>query len=1160
MKNTPQRLFIASISFSILLVLSISVVVDAYPSSQQLVLSPIGSISSNNDQASDDQLLTNQINRAGGHVSNWSAVLDGATDVSTIVINGDHYVAVAVDEGKGLQLLNITNPSNILVAANKITTRSGFLLDSVKSVETITVGDKHYAVVAGYNAAAALDITNPHFIPEYGLGKVELKYFKDTLLLQPTDVSLIDVDSDHYAVATSFGSGGIQILNVTNPKYIKPLGNLNDNDNLIMKGNKGVDTVTIGSNHYAVVASYIESGIQILDITNPKNIIPTDNISMKTHDEVLLKRLNDVSVVNIGTSYYALTAGYTGVMILDITDPYDIDVVSRITDNSTLTLKNSNHIHTFTLDLTHYAMISSDEGVQILDITDPANPIIVTNIVDDDSLILASPKGIDTVVIDTHMYAIISSFGDDGIQIFRISHVYDGTQQPNPVKVEPVENEPSLQLSEPPTANAGNDQAVARSSSVTLDGSGSSDSSNRSLTYSWEQTSGTDVTLTGADTATPTFTAPTTSEDLVFTLTVTAGGVSATDTVTVTVSQPPVANAGNDQRVAPSSSVSLDGSGSSDPDDGDTITYSWEQTPSGTITLTGATTATPTFTAPASGDVTFTLTVTAGGLTSTDTVTITVSAPPTANAGNDQAVALSSLVTLNGSGSDPENDSLTYSWATTSGGTGVTLSNAAIANPTFTAPSSARTIVFTLTVSDGPNSDTDTVTITVSAAPTADAGADKKVARSTTVSLDGSGSSDSSNRSLTYSWTQDSGTTVALDDSTIAIPTFTAPATSEDLIFTLTVTAGGVSATDTVTVTVSQPPVANAGNTQTVPTSSVVTLSGTGSDPDNDSISYSWEQTAGDSVTLSSTTVANPTFTAPGTSKTLTFTLTVSDGGLTTTDTVTITVSQPPTAEAGDDQRVAPSSTVSLDGSGSSDPDGDNLSYSWEKPSGSSVILSDSSVESPTFTAPATAGSLTFTLTVTAGGLSSTDDVIVTVSEPETFCNDMTLEQLMNPSLGYNVIDNRTGTIPGEKLIGTVGNDLILTSDDGDTINAKEGDDCIIGGSGDDIIRAGNGDDIIYGGLGNDILVGKKGNDTIYGGTGNDQIIGDQGNDTMYGQDGDDIIRGGTGDDIIRGGTGDDIIRGGTGDDIIHCGSDTDSVRDKSGSNTIAEDCETVPP
>lgn len=65
---------------------------------------------------------------------------------------------------------------------------------------------------------------------------------------------------------------------------------------------------------------------------------------------------------------------------------------------------------------------------------------------------------------------------------------------------------------------------------------------------------------------------------------------------------------------------------------------------------------------------------------------------------------------------------------------------------------------------------------------------------------------------------------------------------------------------------------------------------------------------------------------------------------------------QAPIADAGTFQVAAPGEQVTLDGSGSSDPDGDPVTYSWQQVYGVSVTLDDNTGESPTFTVPALDG------------------------------------------------------------------------------------------------------------------------------------------------------------------------------------------------------------
>jgi hypothetical protein len=98
---------------------------------------------------------------------------------------------------------------------------------------------------------------------------------------------------------------------------------------------------------------------------------------------------------------------------------------------------------------------------------------------------------------------------------------------------------------QPPVANAGSNQTVTVGTLVTLNGTASFDPDNgpSSLTFSWTQTSGPAVTLTGANTATPSFT-PTLAGTYVFSLVVNDGAANsapASVTITVVPSTQPVA-------------------------------------------------------------------------------------------------------------------------------------------------------------------------------------------------------------------------------------------------------------------------------------------------------------------------------------------------------------------------------------------------------------------------------------------------------------------------------------------------------------------------------------------------------------------------------------------------------------------------------------------
>jgi len=215
-------------------------------------------------------------------------------------------------------------------------------------------------------------------------------------------------------------------------------------------------------------------------------------------------------------------------------------------------------------------------------------------------------------------------------------------------------------------------------------------------------------------------------------------------------------------------------------------------------------------------------------------------------------VAHGSTVTLNGTGSDVQNLSLTYHWALTSKPLG---SLAALSSPVSTSPTFVADMpgsyVAQLMVNNGfANSGPSTVTITTTnTAPVANAGPNQTVSVGSTVTLNGSGSSDADRDPLTYSWTftsKPAGSTAVLSPATAISPTFLVDLPGVYVVQLIVNDGFANSNPATVTITITNTaPVANAGLNQSVTVGSTVTLNGSASsDADHDPLTYAWTFTS----------------------------------------------------------------------------------------------------------------------------------------------------------------------------------------------------------------------------------------------------------------------------------------------------------------------------
>jgi hypothetical protein len=433
--------------------------------------------------------------------------------------------------------------------------------------------------------------------------------------------------------------------------------------------------------------------------------------------------------------------------------------------------------------------------------------------------------------------------------------------------------------------------------------------------------------------------------------------------------RPPVADAGLDAAVAGVGvSVRLDGRASSDPD-GDPLRHAWSLTgPVGSsASLSSPTEAVPSFVADVRGTYEARLIVDDGRLASApDTMLISVgNTAPVADAGADVASAVARTVALDGASShDADGDPLTFAWTLV---TRPANSAAVLMGSSAPAPSlrldTPGTYVVRLIVNDGLVSGVaDTVTIvTVNTPPLANAGADRTTPVGTPIALDGGASADADGDALVFAWTLRSrpeGSAAQIAPASAVTPTLIADTAGTYEADLVVFDGQDYSLADTVAVsTVNSAPVARAGADQTAFVGTPVALSGSASsDVDGDALTFTWSlvaRPAGSTATLRGETTLTPSFALdlPGAYQVQ---LVVNDGLLDSQpDVVDIqTRNSPPVANAGGDRSVYVTHSVTLDGSASTDVDGNTLAYFWALttiPAGSHARLSDPSLVTPAF-------------------------------------------------------------------------------------------------------------------------------------------------------------------------------------------------------------------
>ena len=246
--------------------------------------------------------------------------LNNPRGITTTTIGSSTYALVTTFVGDGVQIINVTDPSNPSAVSNIKDRVDGYEeLDGASSITTTTIGSSTYALVTAFvdDGVQIINITNPA-IPSPVANITDGDDYP--ILNGSRAITTVTLDSFTYALVAAFDDNGTQIINITNPAIPSPVANITDGDDYpILNGSRAITTVTLDSFTYAIVTAFNDNGIQIINITNPASPSPAANITYDATNYAKLRGPYGISTTTINSSIYALVASYNaGLQIVKI--------------------------------------------------------------------------------------------------------------------------------------------------------------------------------------------------------------------------------------------------------------------------------------------------------------------------------------------------------------------------------------------------------------------------------------------------------------------------------------------------------------------------------------------------------------------------------------------------------------------------------------------------------------------------------------------------------------------------------------------------------------------------------------------------------------------------------------------------------------------------
>ena len=565
-----------------------------------------------------------------GMISDNSTLeLEGAWGIAVFNMSGRTYAAVASTTDDGVQVLDITDPSSI-TATDQIDDGDGSLeLNGARGIAVFERSGRTYAAVAAHidDGVQILNLTNPSNVTAAD------KFTDSTYLNGAIDIATFESGGRTYAAVPALYERSLQVLDITDPGDITDAGRIPDTvvDGLSteLANPAGIAIFEAPGRTYGAVAAYGDNGFQLLNLTDVSDV--SSGVIQNTAKGMGLVR-NSASLVlespyqvavfeELGRTYAAVTAlgdrngdnvGDPGIQIIDITNRSSLEPAGQLADTGSLYLDGPRGIGLFTSGGVTHAVVTGGpgNGVQVIKMVPQTNdpptismPSGFTAVADNPiplNAAVTDPNGDPFTVAWTHNSTLSLVLANDTAASTTVAYptiteditvaftltATDNHGAPSSGEVVIVIPAPNQR----PVVDAGpQEMTVDEGTLVNLRGTASDPDMDHPLTHRWTYTAYNpgDPPIVFADTTvlSTNFTAPlvdANTEYVIILFVTDRRGAIGSDRIYLNVthvpSPPPVnVTAGPDRTVTEGETVTL--TGSADEKDGDPMTANWSCEP-----------------------------------------------------------------------------------------------------------------------------------------------------------------------------------------------------------------------------------------------------------------------------------------------------------------------------------------------------------------------------------------------------------------------------------------------------------------------------------------------------------------------------------------------------------------------------------------------------